>query len=1130
MNKAVLILMVVFLLGSFNASAQTALCASTDYNYFLMSQGATGPADLINEEAYETKTQKFDLRYDLINLTPDVLQARIELYRYLDEDAPNEGWKLEDTIYFNPPFSSSIPVLFQDLKRGKTYSITLIVVTDMPNISLQDGSSPIDMTVKTVYFLWPKEHGMHLSATTSFEGEPRREHFKMKWSGVAGAATAKVKARHSDNTENPVVVSSTGGELTFTREEVWSWPADNLSSVSVDALDPSGSVIGSAGFIISPIPPIKDYKILPCIQPPINPEDPEVSSADDKTLDDGIIKVVVSNMYGGAIFKLGLHSYCCNGTGMPFNLINREGKILSDGSHFGIGGLLCQSAFMRLNENWKDYDGGTESTMEAWENDPEEDYAPNCMLGDKTKFHWNPTQGSSQDDCGYGATNQVWNKQFFDHSGNPYGSAMAPVEANGSVTYTSIFKHWLTLEEKLQGGSPEYYEQPQSVMQSTISLIEPDSGQNASGIKIESKYRLHCNCGNNNHNPDGSNDCHCADLRPIILQNGVEQYAYQFDAAIQDWIFFGSESVKHVFEFDHTNTNNIYGMVEDNHCTAGDNGCIKPYGWKNGTDDNPNCVDPNWVPYSLMRTDGDLVDGSQAWVLIYNPATFSNTNDAIELKRIWRAKAVSDDGVKGDVTAPISVVKALSTERWSPISTTYIFVGKTRESVMNLLYRESGGVWPRRTDTHSISGTVSGATLVTVACTGQTSIVTSGAYTFSNLANGTYTITPSKSGYTFSPASYTITISGADVTGKNFTATAIPTYSISGTVSGATSVTVACTGQTSIITSGAYTFSNLANGTYTITPSKSGYTFSPASYTITISGADATGKNFTATALPTYSISGRVYSVSGAGLSSVTVKAGSYSATTASNGTYTISGLMNGSYTMKASRNGYTFNPESTSATINGANVTGINFTADTPLANGVGIAGSVTASSWKYYSIYVPDGTTILTITLTGLGANVNLYDKSASLGFTASHPTLSNYTACSTNTGTTNETLVHTSPQMWGTWSIGVYGYHAGSYTVTATYSTGTNPPNDAIQGTVADSQDIGVSGIKMKTGYVTTTTDETGGFIFAGLEEGDYTLEPGEDAAVIYTFDPANRKIKIKKNDNPHTEQDFKATPKQ
>ena len=57
----------------------------------------------------------------------------------------------------------------------------------------------------------------------------------------------------------------------------------------------------------------------------------------------------------------------------------------------------------------------------------------------------------------------------------------------------------------------------------------------------------------------------------------------------------------------------------------------------------------------------------------------------------------------------------------------------------------------------------------------------SGNYVIINLANGSYTITPSKTGYTFSPTSASETVNGANITGVDFGATqtlvATPTFS-----------------------------------------------------------------------------------------------------------------------------------------------------------------------------------------------------------------------------------------------------------------------------------------------------------------------------------------------------------------
>lgn len=51
----------------------------------------------------------------------------------------------------------------------------------------------------------------------------------------------------------------------------------------------------------------------------------------------------------------------------------------------------------------------------------------------------------------------------------------------------------------------------------------------------------------------------------------------------------------------------------------------------------------------------------------------------------------------------------------------------------------------------------------------------SGNYTIPDLADGTYTLTPSLSGFTFSPATQDAVVSGSNVTGIDFTATPVPT-------------------------------------------------------------------------------------------------------------------------------------------------------------------------------------------------------------------------------------------------------------------------------------------------------------------------------------------------------------------
>jgi plastocyanin len=103
------------------------------------------------------------------------------------------------------------------------------------------------------------------------------------------------------------------------------------------------------------------------------------------------------------------------------------------------------------------------------------------------------------------------------------------------------------------------------------------------------------------------------------------------------------------------------------------------------------------------------------------------------------------------------------------------------------------------TVTYSISGQVtstgSGLSGVTMALSGASSATTttnaSGNYTFSGLDNGSYTVTPGRTGFTFSPTSSPQTVSGANVTAVNFTATStVGAQIVQCPPSGTTNVTI----------------------------------------------------------------------------------------------------------------------------------------------------------------------------------------------------------------------------------------------------------------------------------------------------------------------------------------------------
>ena len=91
--------------------------------------------------------------------------------------------------------------------------------------------------------------------------------------------------------------------------------------------------------------------------------------------------------------------------------------------------------------------------------------------------------------------------------------------------------------------------------------------------------------------------------------------------------------------------------------------------------------------------------------------------------------------------------------------------------------------------------------------------------------------------------------------------------------------------------------------------------------------------NVTVTSTTTFTVSGTV-TAGGQGLSGVVVSDGTRAATTSASGAYTIGGVPNGTYTLTPSREGFTFSPASLSVTVNGANLSGRNFTATALPAN----------------------------------------------------------------------------------------------------------------------------------------------------------------------------------------------------
>lgn len=257
--------------------------------------------------------------------------------------------------------------------------------------------------------------------------------------------------------------------------------------------------------------------------------------------------------------------------------------------------------------------------------------------------------------------------------------------------------------------------------------------------------------------------------------------------------------------------------------------------------------------------------------------------------------------------------------------------------------------------------------------------------------------------------------------------TSTPTYSISGTVYGASvaGVTISLAGvataSTTTDASGNYTFTGLAAGSYTVIPAKTGYTFTPSSRNVTVSDENESNINFTSAVneTPTYTISG---TVSGAVQSGVTITltgTGSSTTTTDASGNYTFTGATNGNYSLTASKTGYSFTPTSISAIVNNANVTGKNFTA---MANVVpssaktitafslnGVTGTINETV-KTVLVDMPCGTdlTSLVATFVTTGVNVKVGSTIQISGTTTNNFTTSViYTVTAADASTVNYTV---------------------------------------------------------------------------------------------------------------------------
>ncbi|MFL6211488.1 MAG: carboxypeptidase regulatory-like domain-containing protein [Pyrinomonadaceae bacterium] len=383
---------------------------------------------------------------------------------------------------------------------------------------------------------------------------------------------------------------------------------------------------------------------------------------------------------------------------------------------------------------------------------------------------------------------------------------------------------------------------------------------------------------------------------------------------------------------------------------------------------------------------------------------------------------------------------------------------------------------------HALSGVtvqLSGAQIATA----QTDA--NGDYTLNDLQAGqSYTVTPVKANYHFTPASLAVNNLTADQT-ANFTGT-FNTYTLNGHVTdsmgnGLSGVQIILSGDQSGTSltgaSGDYSFPGLvATGNYTVTPAKTGFIFTPASASFNNLSGDQVS-DFVAT--PIYTITGSV-TRNGVGILGVMVALNGTETgltTTDSSGNYSFQNVVPGSYTVTPSLAGYKFTPASqafTNLSSNQiANFTGLRlFT----------ISGQVTKDAAGFGGV---------TVMLSGSTVSTATTDDSGSYSFTDLEES-GNYTV--------------TPAQANYTFTPSSLSFNSLSANQTANFTGALN--TYTVSGRVRDAQGHGVAGVLIHlSGGLTgdTTTDTNGNYAFAGVSHGgNYVIILSKSG---FAFSPAS-----------------------
>ncbi|TAH45280.1 MAG: PKD domain-containing protein [Gammaproteobacteria bacterium] len=327
--------------------------------------------------------------------------------------------------------------------------------------------------------------------------------------------------------------------------------------------------------------------------------------------------------------------------------------------------------------------------------------------------------------------------------------------------------------------------------------------------------------------------------------------------------------------------------------------------------------------------------------------------------------------------------------------------------------------------------------------------------------------------------------------------TAPSTWSVSGTVSTSTGVGISgvtvSNGSVSTTTnsSGAYTLSSLANGSYTLTPSLGGYTFSPTSRNVTVSGANVTGQNFTGTAAsnipPTagfgFASNGLTTTFTDASsdsdgtIASRSWNFGDGGSSTATNPSHSYASAGSYSVTLTVTDNGGASDSETKTVTVtDSGNV----------LQNGVTVSGlAATQGNSLNYTMQVPAGASGLTFNMSGGSGDADLYVR-----FGAA-PTDTVYDCRPYASGNTESCPISTAQA--GTYYVRIKAYSTFSgVSLTGSYT---------LVGNVAPNADFSSTSSGLTANFTDASSDSDGSIVSRAWNFGDGSTSTSTNPSHAY-----------------------------